>query len=963
MSGSGWLADDLDDVRDGYLDVIRRQIVLFDTGEVGNPAAPGTSGAETLFGEAGFDIVYGQGGADTVDGGSEDDYLEGNADHDTIYGQGGQDDIVGGTGRTISDDPSSAKNGRLDTDDDLFGGDGAGGITEDDFDVVMGDNATVLRGDPPGTPGGAWAFNTFNDSIRRVVFLYDVGVSGAPVPEETNGPDQMFGELDDDVMYGQGDGDHMEGAAGDDYMEGNEGTDTILGEDGNDDMIGGTGRINFDPPTGTDGRLDAAEQMSGGDGFDVMAGDNAIIRRVIQSGSWLQNTFNDGVQHERVQLLDLASLSNPNVPGDVSGGDTMEGNADDDVMYGQGNAGAADDPDVMSGNAGDDYMEGNAGGDIMDGNANQDDMIGGTGRVNQDPAGGTNGRFDGDDTMFGHSAAAGEGGDGLDDYDVMTGDNSIVTRPLTPLPAGDWKVNTFNDGIERAIVMLDLEVATQPAVDGRVHGDDTMSGNGDDDIMRGQGGDDAMHGNDGDDDMQGNHAVDHMWGDNHQDDMIGGSSVADRRDGGDFMFGGMAHDVMTGDNATITRPLTPLPAGDWVVQTYRSPDRHRGRERRRVPRPARRARRRSTGSCGRLPCSTRSVHPDRSAAATSSTARPETTSCSASSTTPTRRASATIPNITVLCDGVTPARVDDPDVLGADSTQVPIEGDLLCGESGEDAVVGDQGTIVDVVETGSAATTLDHNGSPFMKEPVRLTRQLTRQVTLTHIVDGGDDVILGGLDHDSIHAGSGNDLANGGDYVNPQADVAHDILFMGDDIDAGWGGPGHDHLYGGYEADFLDVQPRRNAVFPPNGDPLSWFLFAADDPDTVGNPATPFGEGYDGYQGLDIIYGGWAADAMQANEGGNGVVPGDRLIDWVGVYNAYYVCPPTYGEHISTRQLSPSLQTFLIALAGHDGATTVGSGNRTNSSGFNELAFVYKPDLKLNQNPPHPDTPAHFSCE
>ena len=204
------------------------------------------------------------------------------------------------------------------------------------------------------------------------------------------------------------------------------------------------------------------------------------------------------------------------------------------------------------------------------------------------------------------------------------------------------------------------------------------------------------------------------------------------------------------------------------------------------------------------------------------------------------------------------------------------QGDLLCGESGEDAIVGDQGTIVDVPETGSAATTLSHNGAPFIMEPVRQTGQLTRQVTLTHIVDGGDDVILGGLDHDSIHAGSGNDLANGGDYVNPEADVAHDILFMGDDIDAGWGGPGHDHLYGGYEADFLDVQPRRNAVFPPNGDPLSWFLFAADDPDTVGNPATPIGEGYDGYQGTDLIYGGWAADAMQANEGANGSVPGDR---------------------------------------------------------------------------------------
>jgi hypothetical protein len=36
-------------------------------------------------------------------------------------------------------------------------------------------------------------------------------------------------------------------------------------------------------------------------------------------------------------------------------------------------------------------------------------------------------------------------------------------------------------------------------------------------------------------------------------------------------------------------------------------------------------------------------------------------------------------------------------------------------------------------------------------------------------------------------------------------------------------------------------------------------------------------------------------------------VAGDRLIDWVGVYNAYYLCPATYGEYMSTRQMSPSL--------------------------------------------------------
>ena len=76
--------------------------------------------------------------------------------------------------------------------------------------------------------------------------------------------------------------------------------------------------------------------------------------------------------------------------------------------------------------------------------------------------------------MYGTDAATGEGADGGDDYDVMLGDNGVIDRPLTPLPEGDWKVNTFNDGVARTIVMLDIERAAAAAVDNRVHGDDAI---------------------------------------------------------------------------------------------------------------------------------------------------------------------------------------------------------------------------------------------------------------------------------------------------------------------------------------------------------------------------------------------------------------------------------------------------------------------------------------------------------
>jgi len=104
---------------------------------------------------------------------------------------------------------------------------------------------------------------------------------------------------------------------------------------------------------------------------------------------------------------------------------------------------------------------------------------------------------------------------------------------------------------------------------------------------------------------------------------------------------------------------------------------------------------------------------------------------------------------------------------------------------------------------------------------------------------------------------------------------------------------------------------------------------------------------------------------MQANVGDNGPRIGDRLIDWVGVYNLYVLCPATYGEFVSTREFSPAMTDFLHKLAEGDGAYKPGPEDKklppSDPSGFNEIAFVYRPDLKSNANPPHVDTPAHFT--
>ena len=171
-------------------------------------------------------------------------------------------------------------------------------------------------------------------------------------------------------------------------------------------------------------------------GFDVMAGDNGIITRTLVAGRWKRNTFNDGIQHERIILLDIDS----DHTALVSGGDVMTGDDDDDVMYGQGG------DDKMHGARGHDYMEGNAGNDTMAGDAGQDDLVGGTGRVGDDPETGVPGRLDGDDTIYGESDTAPGvaddsqgpiscGSDGRtigfnNSSDVILGDNGIIERPL-----------------------------------------------------------------------------------------------------------------------------------------------------------------------------------------------------------------------------------------------------------------------------------------------------------------------------------------------------------------------------------------------------------------------------------------------------------------------------------------------------------------------------------------------------
>jgi len=440
-----------------------------------------------------------------------------------------------------------------------------------------------------------------------------------------------------------------------------------------------------------------------------------------------------------------------------------------------------------------------------------------------------------------------------------------------------------------------------------------------------------MSGGEGVDYMAGQAGADTMAGDGGEDDMIGGSSAGnglitdvlpavqrgvystprDLRDGNDAMTGNLEDDTMVGDNASVARPERVSGSGLWWRLANVNFDLAR-----------------------------RSVTMEKT---------PEAAGAFGDDT---------------MSGG---EAVDD--MYGQ------LGNDTMSGNEGEDAMVGDLGLITDnLIDAGAdglADPGVQHliaPSSPFFDpgETIFPTASLYRQVELYAFdslkagVGAGDDTMAGGDGHDSIHGGPGADVlsGNGGD----------DYIF-GDDStlvtfsyttyspvgsDAMWGGPGHDTMFGGRGVDFLDVLPRnaetvKKVSFP--ADPLSWFVAGTVD------PVQP--DGHAGaYSGSDIMYGGFDRDWMQLDVSGSGPPAGDRALDWMGGFNAYYRCDSTYGDWGITRQFSPSMQAFLQELAFGMGAiqtTTAGT------SGFDETAMVFAGDPG-NANPVNPDNPAHFTC-
>ncbi|WP_433791873.1 peroxidase family protein [Actinoplanes sp. CA-252034] len=298
---------------------------------------------DTIWGAEGDDVLEGGAGDDVTVGGEGDDILtdSGGADfsmggpgNDAVDAGPGLDIILGGDGRDFTNGGANANETFGGEGDDMIiageGEDGAFGDSGDDW-IEGGDSPDLLSGDSGN------------------LFFRD----------DSNKPGH-------DVLIGQGGDDDYDMEGGDDIGVQGPGIEKNAGGSGWDWSVAGPSGEAVDsdldlPLLGLDGletgvrdRYDEVESLSGGDGDDVLRGDDTVPATDGAIGCDALDTA--GVA--RIHGLDQVVTE---LPMPASGVVNRTGRACDLTgdVWGEGN--------ILLGGAGDDLIEGRLGDDIIDG--------------------------------------------------------------------------------------------------------------------------------------------------------------------------------------------------------------------------------------------------------------------------------------------------------------------------------------------------------------------------------------------------------------------------------------------------------------------------------------------------------------------------------------------------------------------------------------------------------------------
>ncbi|MHA1215846.1 MAG: hypothetical protein ACTSPX_00790, partial [Candidatus Thorarchaeota archaeon] len=506
-----------------------------------NGVVNGATVKSSAEGSDGVDEIYGQEGEDKILGGGDDDRLYG--DKEAVgEDSSGKRDILIGDGGTIAyagnrfefnDVTSVTNSGRTQGGDDTLEGDdgndialgGVGGDTSDQtdpgHDVILGDNGTVtldngqlVTVDTEGeSTGGA---DTVKGGTGNDIII------GGP----NGSSDNIQGDEGQDIILGDNgvvefnlDGDlatldevesALDGIGGDDTLSGNADGDLIVGGYGGDTIYG-------DNAGGTAGSQDGA---------DILLGDNGrVLLRGHAPGVF--ETFNSAV--DEVVTTDTSE--------DSGGGDTINGNAGNDIILGGVNNSGID---TLNGNAGDDVILADNG--LVDFDAGDNDLT-------------TIDLIQSQDFEVGGRDVI-SGNEGNDIAIGGTADDEIAGNSEADILIGDQGEIVYEDGLVTDIASTDTQDS---------HGDvDTISGGSDDDIVIGGVAGDILSGNDGNDVLLGDEGAlkynrpASSRGDDDPETLdlirtrthnLGGHDTISGNAGNDIAMGGVEGDSVYGDDA------------------------------------------------------------------------------------------------------------------------------------------------------------------------------------------------------------------------------------------------------------------------------------------------------------------------------------------------------------------------------------------------------------------------------
>jgi Ca2+-binding RTX toxin-like protein len=723
---------------------------------------------------------------------------------------------------------------------------------------------------------------------------------------------------------------------------GQQGADTIFGGQGDDDIIGGHNVA---------GGADAGDAIDGGAGDDVILGDNGTIYRTEENGTVLtvDNRMRalegttiygtnlhaelgdvndglllvtgdtqanvDGTTQRAIIIFDHEEGADDSVFGDdyIAGGsedDMIFGSLGNDIIQGDGtidfdmdgiadvfqvggvNAGRDAEGLIVinasaedyngTGRDGDDYIEGNAGDDTVFGNLGRDDIIGGS-----SDAYGLNtreARMDGSDLLFGGAGTdIGRndlGDDTADaharDNDVITGDNANIYRLVgtNGTSSGDYLTfgyDTYGDVkiIPRGVEFLDY---TEGGVDFDAASEATD-----------QGGADEIHGEGGDDTIYGQLGDDVLFGDAQSDDIIGGT-------GNDWISGGTGVDGVIGDDGRImtsrnstteAETLFGIKALEEVDVLVISEDRPELRAI--VDRDGELVK-----SVNLTPFSTNPDNPnDQYWKATD--------------------ASDIIFGgwgSDFLHGGVGSDAISGAEALPVEARPQDLFGNIISFDTPFNP--GDTAEVNETVFAGSEAPAVHLVYLPLLELPGLLnqpraviTFNANNEVTL----EEGNNPFFLNFDHTEgqIDARSLTGLTADGEVVTTDGDdrifgsIGHDILF---------GGTGQDSIYGGYGNDLINADDKLDTPGVEEGS----YAGLNDLPDIEVS-----------YE--DFVYGGAGRDFMIAN------TAGDRLVDWTGDFNEFYVPYRSAGVPTVIPSFTSQLEDYILRVAASHGADPTRSGD------------------------------------